>query len=173
MALDHRKIKLGLEKKSGWIFLRSTSLLYKILPTNLVACKPTFYTIYTSHLRWNSTMRHCFYHTDLGQNAVFHNFAIQIALIQYSGRSKHAWAFGETAKNFSKSSIRPTGCELWSVWMNINRVTLQHNKEFIMFIFYLVVLKRCVIFKSVWYAGHFEYSCKRCSWTTENKRHSD
>ena len=93
MALDLRKIKLGLEKKSGWIFLRSTSLLYKILPTNLVACKPTFYTIYTSHLRWNSTMRYCFYHTDLGQNAVFHNFATKIALIQYSGRSKHAWAF--------------------------------------------------------------------------------
>ena len=38
-------------------------------------------------------MRYCFYHTDLGHNAVFHNFAIQIALIQYSGRSKHAWAF--------------------------------------------------------------------------------
>ena len=37
-------------------------------------------------------MRRCFYHTDLGQNEVFHNFAIQIALIQYSGRSKHALA---------------------------------------------------------------------------------
>ena len=47
-------------------------------------------------------MRHCFYHTDLGQNAVFHNFAIQIALIQYSGRSKHAWAFSETVKKISK-----------------------------------------------------------------------
>ena len=38
-------------------------------------------------------MRYCFYHTDLGQNAVFPNFATQIALIQYSGRSKHVWAF--------------------------------------------------------------------------------
>ena len=37
-------------------------------------------------------MRGCFYHTDLGQNAVFHNFALQIALIQYLARSKHAWA---------------------------------------------------------------------------------
>ena len=27
--------------------------------------------------------------------------------------------------------------------MNINRVTLQHNKEFIMFIFYLMVLSMC------------------------------
>ena len=46
-------------------------------------------------------MRHCFYHTDLGQqNAVFHNFAIQIAIIQYSGRSKHAWALAKPLKNF-------------------------------------------------------------------------
>ena len=92
MALDHRRlIRPG--KKIIPNFLRSRSLLNKTMPTNLGACKPTFYTIYTSHLRWNSAMRHCFYHTDRGQNAVFHNFAIQIALIQYSGRLKHAWAF--------------------------------------------------------------------------------
>ena len=47
-------------------------------------------------------MRRCFYHTDLGQNAVFHNFAIQIALVQYSGRLKHAWAFSETVTKISK-----------------------------------------------------------------------
>ena len=54
-------------------------------------------------------MRRCFYHTDLGQNAVFHNFPIQTALIQYSGRSKNAYAFSETVKKFPKSPIRPTG----------------------------------------------------------------
>ena len=42
-------------------FLRSISLLYKILPTSLGTCKPTFYTFYKSHLRWNSTMRRCFF----------------------------------------------------------------------------------------------------------------
>ena len=47
-------------------------------------------------------MRRCFYQTDLGQNTVFNNFEIQIALIQYSGPSKHAWAFSETAKKNSK-----------------------------------------------------------------------
>ena len=48
-------------------------------------------------------MRRCFYHTVLGQNVVFYNFEIQIALIQYSGRrSKHAWTFSETAKKISK-----------------------------------------------------------------------
>ena len=31
-----------------------------------------------------------------------HNFAIQIVLIQHSGRSKHAWAFTETVKKISK-----------------------------------------------------------------------
>ena len=29
-------------------------------------------------------MRRCFCHTDLRQNALFHNFSRQIALIQYS-----------------------------------------------------------------------------------------
>ena len=44
-------------------------------------------------------MRHCFYHTDLAQqNAVFHNIAIQVAIIQYSGRSQHAWALAEPLK---------------------------------------------------------------------------
>ena len=32
-------------------FFCSTSLLYKILPIHLVACKPAVYTFYTSHLR--------------------------------------------------------------------------------------------------------------------------
>ena len=43
-------------------------------------------------------MKRCFYHTDFGQNAVFHNFAMQIALIQYLGRSKHTLA--KPLKNF-------------------------------------------------------------------------
>ena len=88
MALDHSRLSLEnefLENKSGLIFcVRQWSLLNKILPTNLGACKPTFHTFYTSHLRWNSNMRRCFYHTDLRQNAVFHSFSRQIAFIQYS-----------------------------------------------------------------------------------------
>ena len=80
MALDHRRLISG--KKFRPTFLRSTSLLCKILSTNLGGCKPTFYTIYTSHLRWNSSMRHCFYHTgrprtesSISQNKL-HSFSI-------------------------------------------------------------------------------------------------
>ena len=61
-------------------------------------------------------MKRCFYHTDLGQNVVFHNFAIQIALHQYSGRSKHALAkplkkfqdhlYGERLLTFDKRQSR-------------------------------------------------------------------
>ena len=48
-------------------------------------------------------MRHCFYNTDLGQqNAVFDSFSIQIAIIQYSGRSKHAWALAKLLNKNSK-----------------------------------------------------------------------
>ena len=112
MALDHRRlIKPGKKFRSN--FLRLTSLLYKILPTNLGACKPTFYTIYTSHLRWNRTMRHCFYHTDLGQNVVFHNFATQIrhSLNIQDDRSTRG-LLAKPLKKFPKSPIRPAGSYL-------------------------------------------------------------
>ena len=66
-------------------------------------------------------MRYCFYHTDLGQNAVFHNFATQIAFIQYSGRSKHAWAvLAKPLKKFPKSHIRPAGFLTFAVRAVVN-----------------------------------------------------
>ena len=125
MALDHRRlIRPG--KKIGLNFLRLTSLLCKILPTNLGAYKPTFYTIYTSHLRWNSSMRHCFYHADLGQKAVFYNTNLHSFNIQDNGSMRGRLA--KPLKKFPKSPILPFGSHFcsasWvSVWMNINRVT--------------------------------------------------
>ena len=146
MALDHSRLGLEnkfLENKSGRIFLRSTRFTLQNLANKSGVCKPTFYTFYTSHLRWNSD---CFYHTDLGQNAYFTIF--QDKLHSFNIRSNHAWAFSETVQKISKITYTASRfsllCKLsvWSsVWMNINRVTLQHNKEFIMFIFcYLMVL---------------------------------
>ena len=57
-------------------------------------------------------MRRYSYHTGLGKNAVIHNFAIQIAFIHYSGRSKHALAFSETvtASRFSLLTSANVDC---------------------------------------------------------------
>ena len=88
-------------------------------------------------------MRRCFYHTDLRQNAVFHNFSRQIALIQYSEPSKHAWAFSETVQKISKITYTAGWFSLLTsakFAVNIKRVTLQYKKEFILFIFYLMFL---------------------------------
>ena len=54
-------------------------------------------------------MRRSFYHTDLVQNAVFHNFSRQIAFTQYSGPSKHAWTLSETVQNISKITYKASG----------------------------------------------------------------
>ena len=112
MALDHSRLGLEnkfLENKPGRIFCVWQVYFTKSCQQVLGTCKPTFYTFYTSHLRWNSTMRRCFYHTNLGQNAVFHNFVLQIALIQYLARSKHAWAshglFAKPLKNAGGFSL--------------------------------------------------------------------
>ena len=131
---DHNRLGLEnkfLENKSRRIFLRSTGLLYKFLPTYLGVFKPTFHNFYTSHLRWNSTI----YHTDLGQKAVFHNFSRQIAFSQYSGRSivkQNRSKISKITHMASRFSFLQCELSVWSsVWMNFNRVTLQHNSEFI------------------------------------------
>ena len=95
---------------------------------------------------------------------------------KYSEPSKHTWAFSKTVQKISKNPYTASRFSLLTsakFSVSIKRVTLPHNKEFIVFIFHLMVLKRCVILKSVWYEQHFEYSCKRCLWTTENKLQSD
>ena len=95
MALNHSGLGLVnkfLQNKSGRIFLRLIGLLYKFLPTNLGVCKPTFYTLYTSHLRWNNTI----YHTDLRQNAAFHNFQDKLHLVNI--QDDQSWAFSKTVQ---------------------------------------------------------------------------
>ena len=93
-------------------------------------------------MRWNSTTRHRFYHTDLGQNcssisqfcnancthSVFRTIEARVGLL-LTKKKKKMPKITYTASRFSLSQF-----ELWS------SVTLQHNKEFIMFIFFIIII---------------------------------
>ena len=153
MALDQSRLGLEnkfLENKSGRFFcVRQVYVIKSCQPVWWRGTSLLYFLYIESELK-QYTMRRCFYHTGLRQNAitVFHNFARQIALIQYSGRSKHAWAFSESFKKFPKSPVTASRFSLLTSakfelravkCLHINRVTFQHNKEF-MFIFYLLVL---------------------------------
>ena len=78
-------------------------------------------------------------------------------------------------KKFPKSPIRPAGSHFWQApnlsWtLKESRFNIIKN---LLYLFFISWFYNYVILKSVWYARHFEYSCERCSWTTENKRQSD
>ena len=110
MALDHSRLGLEnnfLAKKSGRTFC--VRQVYFIKSCQQIWWRVTvlLYFLYITSEVKQYTMRGCFYHTGLGQNAVFHNFARQMALIQYSGHV----------------------CTSIELRFNIN------NEEFIMFIF--------------------------------------
>ena len=174
MALDHRRlIRPG--KKIRPNFLRSTSLLNKILPSNLGACKPTFYTIYkTSHLRWNSTMRHCFHHTDLGQNAVFHNLRYKVRSFNIQDDRSMRELLAKPFKKISKTIYgKPVlTFKKRAVVVFEWTLSLQHNKEFITVIFYLMVLSMSNLqIKAFDTRGILSTPASDVHWTTE--RHSD
>ena len=98
MALDHSRLGLEnefLQNKSGRIFCVRRVYFTKSCQQIWGRVNQPF-ILFIRQISGETvrTMRGCFY--------LFHNFARQVALIQYSGRSKHAWAFGETVKKISK-----------------------------------------------------------------------
>ena len=114
MALDYSRLGLEnkfLENKSGRIFC----VRQVYLPTNLGACKPTFYTFILIHHIWGETVLwgavfiiqtsdRMLYFTIL-QNK-FHSLSIQD-----DGSTRGLLA--RSLKKFSKSPIRPAGSHFW------------------------------------------------------------
>ena len=115
MALDHSRLGLEnkfLENKSGRIFcvgqVYFTKSCQQVWGRVNQPFIPYIHHIWGETVPWGAE-----YHTDLEQNAVFHNFALQFALIQYLGRSKHAWPsrglLAKPLKKFPKSPIQLAG----------------------------------------------------------------
>ena len=136
LALDCSRLCLEhklLENKWGRIFLRSTSFrsfLYKIFLTNLGRVNQPFIL----YLRWNSTMRSFFYHKDLGQNTVFHNFEIEFHSFNtqddQSTRGLLAKPLKKLQDHLYGQPVASCGVFEWTL------IELRFNT----FIFYLVVL---------------------------------
>ena len=115
MALDHSSLGLGskfLENKSGRIFLRLTSLLYKNVPTNLGACKPTFYILFIHHI-WGETVLwdavFIIQTSDRMQHFTILQYKLHLLNIQDDGSTRGLLA--KPLKKFPKSPIPPAGSQ--------------------------------------------------------------
>ena len=133
--------------------------------------KPTFYTFYTSHLRWNSTV----YHTDLPQNAALQIFSRQI-LDSVNIQDEQLWAFSETVRKISKityTASRFNSHFWWAPNLQWTLIELRFNIiNNLLFLFFLFkgFITMCNLKKRLIRAQFWDNSCKRCSWTTENER---
>ena len=157
MALDHRRlIRPGKQIRPG--FLRSTSLLFKILPpvhlyiTSEV--KQYYEALFLSYRPRTDCMMWC---DDRSMSG----------LLAKSIKKFSSHLYGQPVLTFALRDV------VESVWMNINRVTLQHNKEVIVFIFYLMVFSMCNLQKHLIRAAFWVLLQAMFHWRTENKRHSD
>ena len=128
-ALDHSIFRPGKQIPGKQIrpsFLRSTSLLYKILPTSLGRVNHPF-ILFIHHI-WGETVLSgaVFIIQTSDRLQYFTIFAIQISLIKYSGRWKHAWAFSEIVKKIFKITYTASRLSLLTIakWMNNYRVKL-------------------------------------------------
>ena len=148
----------------------STSLLYKFLPKYLVACKPAFTTFFTSHLRYTVLWGSIFY-TNLGKILLF--FALFKPILLQFFTILHSFNIQDDRRtlflcttNYITNWLhyKMSSCREFH-----NTTICSYDPSYVVTFF----LSICVIFKSLWYARHFEYFCMRCSCTAKNKRRSD
>ena len=136
MALDHSRLGLEnkfLENKSGRIFCFRQVYFTKSWQQIWGCVNQPTDTFYTSHLRWNSTIYQ--QTSDLQYCTIF-----QDKLHSVNIQEDQPWTFRENVKTISKITYTASRFSLLTsakFAVNINRVTLQHNKEFIIFIFFI------------------------------------
>ena len=105
MALDNSRLGVEnkfLKKTSGQIFALDKFTLQNLAKkSGCVQTNLSYFLYITSEVKeyYEALFLSCRPQTIGSQ---FHNFSRQIAFIQYSGPSKHAWAFSETVQKISK-----------------------------------------------------------------------
>ena len=88
-------------------------------------------------------MRRCFIILTSDKMQYFTIFQDKLHSFNIQNRTKHAWAFSKTVQKIFKITYTASRLSLLTsakFSVNIKRVTLQHNKEFIVYFFYLMVL---------------------------------
>ena len=143
MALDHSRLGLEnefLENKSGLTFCVRQVYLTKSCQQIWVRVNQHF--ILLIHHIWGETViwgAVFIIHTS-EKMQYFTVFRDKLHPFNIQNRTKHAWAFSETVQKISKITYTASRFSLLTsakFSVNIKRVTFQHNKEFLMVIFFI------------------------------------
>ena len=141
MALDHSWLGLEselLENKSGRIFALDKFTEIKFYQQIWVRVNQHF-ILFIHHI-WGETViwGAVFIMQTSDKMQCFTIFQDKLQSFNFQNRTKHAWAFGKTVQKISKITYTASRFSLLTsakFSVNIKRVTVQHNKEFIVFIF--------------------------------------
>ena len=147
MALGHGRLGLEncfLENKSGRIFCVRQVYFTKSCQQSGCVSDLLIYTFYTSH-------RVVFITHTSDRIQFFTFFQDKLHSFNIQDHRLRAWAFRETVQKIFKITYTASRFSLLTsakFAVNINRLTLQHHKEFVVFIFYLMVFIRMCNLKS-------------------------
>ena len=146
MAHDHSRLgweNKFLEKKSGRIVCVRQVYLTKSCQ-QLWVCVNQHFMLFIHHI-WSETViwGAVFIIQTSDKMQYFTIFQDKLHSFNIQNRTKHAWAFSKTVQKISKITYTASQFSFLTsakFSVNIKKVTLQHSKEFIVFIFYLTVL---------------------------------
>ena len=146
MALDHSRLGLEnkfLENKSGRIFCVRQVYLTKSCQQLWERVNQHF-ILFIHHI-WGETViwGAVFIIQTSDKMQYFTIFQDKLYSFNIQNRMKHAWAFSKTVQKISKITYTASRFSLLTsakFSVNIKRVTLQHNEEFIVFIFFYLMV---------------------------------
>ena len=142
-VLDHSRLGLEnkfLENKSGRIFYVRQVYFTKSCQ-QIWRCVNQPSILFIHHI-WGETVLWGAVFIIRTSNRMQYFTIFQDKLHSVNIQDDQSWAFSETVQKISKITYTASRFSAFdkrsSVWMNINRVTLQHNKEFIINVYFFI-----------------------------------